>query len=207
MGMVVNLVLDGRPAVVVGGGRMALRRAHDLLLAGARVSVIAAEPCDAMRRDAAAGHLAGAWRPYRTGDLAGSYVAIAATDDEAVNAQVARDAQQAGILVNVVDRPALCTFTMPALVRRGALTLAVTTDGNCPSFASLLREELESSYGPEYAALADALGRVRRRLMELGWDGPRIRETIAALYQEGLPGAVPAGPIAIDEFLRARLKL
>jgi precorrin-2 dehydrogenase/sirohydrochlorin ferrochelatase len=112
-------------------------------------------------------------------------VAIAATDDEALNARVSADAAAISVLVNVVDRPALCTFTVPATLRRGGLTIAVATEGQCPALAGILREELEERYGPEYAELAGLFGEARKKMIELGWDGRRIRETLAGMYRTG----------------------
>ncbi len=155
---------------------MARRRADDLLLAGASVKVVAPDPSDELRADS---RVAGVWRPYQPGDLEGAYVAVAATDDEEVNRQVAAEAVRLGILVNVVDRPALCTFTMPAVVRRGDLTIAVSTNGRCPSLASLLREDLEARYGPEYAALLDELADLRQSLIGQGREGDAVRAAIA----------------------------
>jgi len=88
------------------------------------------------------------------------------------------------VLVNVVDRPALCTFTVPATVHRGDLTIAIATNGRCPAFASILREELEGNYGPEYADLLDRFAQIRHRMVADGEPGPRIRETIAELYRD-----------------------
>jgi precorrin-2 dehydrogenase/sirohydrochlorin ferrochelatase len=187
VGLLINLVLDGRRAVVVGGGMMASRRAEDLLLAGAAVTVVASEPGEEIRAYAAGGRIAGCWRAYKSGDLDGAWVAVAATADEAVNAQVAADAGRLGILVNVVDRPALCTFTMPALVRRGDLAIGVATAGRCPSMASLLREEIEARYGPEYAGVLEELALLRSRLIEQGCDGREIREAVARRFRELLP--------------------
>ena len=133
-------------------------------------------------------------------------IVVAATDDEQVNAGVSRDATGAGVLVNVVDRPALCTFTIPAVVRRGALTLAVATEGQCPACARALREELEARYGPEYDAVVQLLGRARARLRAAGWDSARIQATLADLWQAGIVDCVRRGDDArIRSLLESRL--
>jgi precorrin-2 dehydrogenase/sirohydrochlorin ferrochelatase len=186
MSYLVNLALEGRRAVVIGGGEVAARKVEDLLVAKAVVAVIAPQPCGRILKLAEEKQLEGRWRAYEAADLDRAFVAIAATDDEGVNARVAADAAARSILVNVVDRPALCTFTVPATVRRGDLTLAVATDGRCPALASILREELEERYGPQYAALLDLAAALRTRMVEARWTGPRVREALSAIYHSGV---------------------
>jgi len=202
MSYLVNLALEGRAAVVVGGGEVAGRKVQDLLAAKAQVTVIAPRLCDGIVALADERLVVAHGRSYRTGDLAGAFVAIAATDDEGINARVAADAAARNVLVNVVDRPALCTFTVPATLRRGDLTLAISTEGRCPALAGILRDELDRRYGPEYAELAGLFGEVRKKMIELGWDGRRIRETLARIYRDGAIKRIAAGDrIALDEFL------
>ena len=196
MSYLVNLALEGRAAVVIGGGEVAARKVHDLLAAKANVSVIAPRLCDGIVALANEKRITAHGRPYHAGDLAGAFVAIAATDDEGLNARMAEDAAAMKVLVNVVDRPALCTFTVPATVRRGDLTIAIATEGRCPALAGILREELDARYGPEYAELVSLFGEARKKMIELGWDGQRIRETVAGMYRDG-------DRSALDEFLRA----
>jgi precorrin-2 dehydrogenase/sirohydrochlorin ferrochelatase len=179
MSYLVNLALEGRGAVVIGGGEVAARKVQDLLAAKAHVTVIAPQLCDGIVALAGEQLVVAHGRPYRTGDLAGAFVAIAATDDKALNAAAIN------VLVNVVDRPALCTFTVPATLRRGDLTIAIATEGRCPALAGILREELAERYGPEFAELAGLFGEARKKMIELGWDGRRIRETLAGIYRAG----------------------
>jgi hypothetical protein len=138
MSYLVNLALEGRAAVVVGGGEVAARKVQGLLAAKANVTVIAPHLCEAIVARADERRIPAHRRPYRTGDIAGAVVAIAATDDEGINARVAGDAAAMHVLVNVVDRPALGTFAVPATLRRGDLTLAVATGGRCPALAGVL---------------------------------------------------------------------
>lgn len=186
MGYLVNLVLDHERAVVVGAGSVALRKVTGLLAAGARVTVIAPRSCGAIRAMASAGRVALVEREYVRGDLAGAFLVIAATADESVNVSVSEEARSLKILVNVVDRPAVCTFTLPAVVRRGDLTLAVATEGRCPALARALREDLESRYGREYAELLDIMGGLRDQMLQRGWESPRIQEALSRIYREGL---------------------
>jgi precorrin-2 dehydrogenase / sirohydrochlorin ferrochelatase len=202
MSYLVNLALEGRVAVLIGGGEVAARKVQDLLAAKAHVTVIAPDLCGGIVALADEKRIVAHGRPYRAADLAGAFVAIAATDDEDLNARVAKDAAAMNVLVNVVDRPALCTFTVPATVRRGDLTLAISTEGRCPALAGILREELEERYGPEYSELVGLFGELRKRMIELGWNGQRIRETLAGMYRDGAVERIAAGDRrALDEFL------
>jgi precorrin-2 dehydrogenase/sirohydrochlorin ferrochelatase len=181
----VNLALEGRAAVVIGGGAVAARKVQDLLAAKANVTVIAPQLCDGIVALAGGKRIVAHGRPYRAADLAGAFVVIAATDDEDLNARISADATAMNVLVNVVDRPALCTFTVPATVRRGDLTIAIATEGRCPALAGILREELEARYGPEYSELVSLFGELRKKMIAMGWDGRRIRETLAGMYRAG----------------------
>jgi precorrin-2 dehydrogenase/sirohydrochlorin ferrochelatase len=103
-------------------------------------------------------------RPYQSGDLAGAVLAIAATDDPAVQRAVAVEAAAERVLLNVVDVPALCTFVLPAVVRQRDLTVAISTGGASPALARKIREELAERFGPEYGVFAHILARLRERL-------------------------------------------
>jgi precorrin-2 dehydrogenase/sirohydrochlorin ferrochelatase len=155
------LNLAGRRALVVGGGKVALRKARTLADAGAAVLVVSPEFLPEFRSDR---RLQCIQEPYAARHMAGMTLAIAATDDEAVNVRVAADARAAGALVNVVDRPALCDFIVPSVVKRGSLVIAVSTGGAAPSLARRLRERLERQFGPHYAIYVEVMGQVRRDL-------------------------------------------
>lgn len=159
-----SLQLAGAPCVVIGGGAVAARKVASLLAHGARVTVVAPALDDALAARAAAGEITVARRRYRQGDLAGARLAFAATDDEALHAELAAAAAAAGVPLNVVDRPEWCDFIVPAVWRRGALSLAVATDGESPALARRVRDELAAALGPEYARALEVLGRLRAHL-------------------------------------------
>ncbi len=206
MGYMANLIVRDRRAVVVGGGAVAARKIAELLTAGAKVTIIAPSASDRIRSLAGRGLVAGQWRPYRAADLDGAFLAIAATDDEAVNRRIARDALARNVLVNVVDRPELCTFTAPATARRGDLAIAVTTSGLCPSLSGALREEILECYGPEYARLVRLFGKLRKQMIALGWDGSRIKRSLQAMYRAGIIKVLAArDPRRLQRFLKGRL--
>jgi precorrin-2 dehydrogenase/sirohydrochlorin ferrochelatase len=181
MGYMVNLVVEGRDVLIVGGGEIASRKVEDLLAAKARVTLVAPEVCQTIA--ALADRIQLHRRPYEPGDIGDSFVVIAATDDEELNAAVSRDCAARNVPVNVVDRPALCTFTVPATVHRGDLTIAIATNGRCPALASILREELEDRYGEGYGELVERFAQLRREMMAQGWSGPKIRARLADMYK------------------------
>lgn len=164
--------LTGCRCLVVGGGEVALRKAQSLVKAGAYVKVIAPDVVEEMEL------LEGVQvekRDWQVGDASGYTLIFAATDDPAVNAAVSAEARANGIPVNVVDDPELCSFIVPACVRRGDLLIAVTTSGKSPALSKRIRVELEKSYGPEYAEFVDLLGEMRCAVKRK-YDNQRDRE-------------------------------
>jgi len=156
----VFLKLAGRPVVVIGGGPVAERKVRALLESQASVTVVSPDVTPGIRDLAGARGVRWEPRPYRPGDLDGARLVYAATDEPAVNAAVRVDANRAGIWVNVADEPEACDFFAPAVVRRGDLTIAVSTNGASPALARRIREQLEAEFGPEYA---EALRELRAR--------------------------------------------
>lgn len=160
----VNLRLDGRPCVVIGGGRIAEGKVEALLAAGARVTVIAPEITASLAALAETHEIVHFERPAQPGDLRAAFLAVAASDDADVQRAVATEAEAAGVLLNVVDVPRLCTFTFPAIHRQGGVTVAVSSGGASPGLARRIRDDLARHVGPEHATFARLLGRVRERL-------------------------------------------
>jgi uroporphyrin-III C-methyltransferase / precorrin-2 dehydrogenase / sirohydrochlorin ferrochelatase len=162
----VFLDLAEQPCVVLGGGRFAAEKAAALAEAGARVRVIAARLNAELSELVANGAIEAVDRDYRAGDLAGARLVVDASGDEAVNAASWQEAEAAGILINVVDRPAQCRFIAPAIVRRDPLLIAISTSGESPFLASALRARLERWLGREWGPFTALVGRLRRRLRE-----------------------------------------
>lgn len=168
IGYPITLVdLANTRCLVVGGGEVAARKVAALLAAGARPIVISPAFCESLRRQIDDGHIDAMERRYQSGDLAGVRLVIAATDDPVTNEAVWREAQDTGCLVNVVDDPLRCNFFVPATVRRGALTLAVSTSGKSPLLARRIRQELEAQFEPAYEAYVDLLGELRPIVQEI----------------------------------------
>lgn len=164
--------LRGHQVLVVGGGEVALRKARLLAQAGACLRVVAPTLEPELRELVSGGK--GAWleRGYRADDLAACRLVIAATDDEALNAAVSRDSQALGIPVNVVDAPALCSVIFPAIVDRSPLMVAVSSGGDAPVLARLIRARIESWVPATYGQLAGLAkrfrSRVKQRIPEVG---------------------------------------
>ena len=159
------LKLEGKRAVVVGGGPVGAHKAAELARAGALVTVIARVPGDAVRALASGCVAVLMERAFVAGDTAGAGVVIAATGDPAVDDAVAADARAHGALVNVVDRTDASEFYTGAVVRRGPVTVAVGTSGASPALARKVRERLEQVLPPTLGVLAEALGAARPQLL------------------------------------------
>lgn len=158
------LRLGGERCVVVGGGDVAERKVDSLLAAGARVTVVAPSLTPALAERRARGEIAHIHRAYQDGDLEGARLAYAAAGDEALHAELAGAAAAAGVLLNVVDRPQWCAFIAPAVLRRGELTVAVSTGGGSPALAARARDDIARHLGPEYERALEILARLRERL-------------------------------------------
>lgn len=147
----IALNLEGAPCLVVGGGTVALRKIEALIESGAIVRVVSPDVAPEIEALQKAKEVEIARRKFRIEDLRGMFLVISATDDRDVNELVAREARGQGTLVNVVDVPELCNFYVNAQVRRGDLTISVSTGGASPALAGKIRKDLERVYGEEYA--------------------------------------------------------
>ena len=158
--------LSGQPCLVVGGGRVAERKVASLLDAQARVSVISPTLTRQLGAWAAELRINAEQRAYQSGDMHGFRLVFAATSDEDLHHRLAAEARTARVLLNVVDRPALCAFIVPAVVSQGDLRIAVSTGGASPAMAKKIRHQLSADFGPEYAQALQLLARVRERVAE-----------------------------------------
>ncbi len=177
----VNLRVDGRLCTIVGGGRVAFRKAEALAEGGARLKIISPEIDPAFER--LGDGCEKLQRGYRRGDLAGSFLVVAATDDDEVNRAVEAEARELDLLLNVVDRPAECNFFVPSTVRRGELLLTVSTGGLMPALSKRLRQRLEKEFPPEWEVALELAGEARQRVIESFDDEQGKRECLAALAE------------------------
>lgn len=157
----VSLCLAGQPVLVVGGGPVAARKVEALLRAGAYLTVVSPTAVGAIseRPDVT-------WRQrtYQRGEASSYRLVVTATSDATVNAQVAQDCEAANVFVNSADDPANCTFTLPSVVQRGDLQVAVSTGGRSPALARWLRRRLEREIDSGYPVLLELLAEARAEI-------------------------------------------
>lgn len=165
----VSLNIQGKRCVVIGGGKVALRKVKMLLDCRANVSVISPKPHPDIAKLSKERAIHLIQREYDPRDLKGAVIAIACTDVKEVNRKVADEAKKAGVLVNVADDLEPSDFIIPSFFRRGNLTVSVSTSGVSPALARKIRMKLEKSFGEEYASLLSLIGEVRSILKEKGY--------------------------------------
>ena len=199
--------MRGRRAAVVGGGVAAARKAGLLLRAGAQVEIIAPRLTDELAqlaRTRAIRHRARAFEPK---DVTGCVLVIAATGDARVDDHVSSAAREAGIPVNVVDSPDLCSFILPSVVDRSPVTIAISSGGKAPILARLLRAQIEAMVPAAFGRLAALAGtfraRVRRRLLDpvarrRFWEDTLQGVVAERLFAHGEPAAQRALEAALD---------
>ncbi len=196
--------LNGRRCVVVGGGLVAQRKVMTLLSYGADITLVSPTATQRLTVYARAHRIRLVPRRFKPGDLAGAWLVYAATDDPMVNGMVYRTALKRRVLTNVVDQTPLCTFIAPAIVRRGALTVAVSTGGGSPSLAKVVRDDIRrilDVYAPMLGLLRSLRG-VAKRAMPHYSDRKRyfdrlVRGRTLALVRTGRSGAARREALAL----------
>jgi len=181
----VNLDVTGRSVLVVGAGRVAARKVAGLVAAGAHVTVVAPETDPTIDELAREGRVDLERRTYMVGDAAGYRLVVTATGVPAVDAAVAADAESQRVWVNSADDPANCSFILPAIVRDGPVSVAVSTSGSSPALASWLRDRIAELLGTGTAELAGLLAEGRARVKASG------RSTESVDWRGLLDGAFP----------------
>jgi siroheme synthase-like protein len=157
--------LEGRKCVVVGAGKIAADKISGLLHHGAKVLVVSPHAVARVQKQARERAITWQKREFSPRDVRQAFLVIAATDFDAVNEAVFRACRARGILCNAVDQPERCDFFYPAVVRRGSLQIAISTNGQSPALAARLRRELEKQFGPEWSEWVEHVGNIRRKLL------------------------------------------
>lgn len=173
--------LRDRLCLVLGGGQIAESKVPGLLAAEAKVRVIAPEVTESLAAQAREGQIEWVRKTFETKDLSGAYLVVAATSAVEVNHEIFREAEARGILCNAVDDPDNCHFYYPSVVRRGALQIAISTEGLSPALAQRLRRELEVQFGPEYEPWVKWLGAARKFLRAKNDDPQQTRQLLQQL--------------------------
>ena len=166
--LALNIRMDGKLAVIIGGGAVALRKLRTLLKTGASVRVVALTVCPEIAAMQSSEALEVKIGSYSGTDLDHASLVIAATDDALVNEQVAADARTRRILVAVADNPAAGDCTFPATLQHGDLEIAVSTGGRCPTFAADVRDDIAGHIGSEYGVILEQIAAEREKLLTNG---------------------------------------
>ncbi len=183
--------LEGKRCLVVGAGKVGEPKISSLLETGARIHAVALEASEAVHHWARAGKITLEIRGFAPADLDGTFLAIVATASRDLNSSIYREAQRRGILCNVVDVPEYCDFYYPAVVRRGDLQIAISTNGQSPSLAQKLRQQLERQFGPGYARWVAELGETRKLVLASDLDPQRKSDLLHSLAsREALKAAL-----------------
>ncbi len=199
--------LTGKRCLVVGGGTVAERKVTLLLECGADVEVVSPVTTARLGALAASGAMRVRRRPVRPSDLSDAFLVVVATDDPQVNREVAERVRTTGGLVNVADDPEACSFLVPSVLRRGDLTIAISTGGGSPALAKKLRQRLEQTIGPEYEAYLAALRLLRDRARRAIAD-PQLRRAVhqraveSDLFERAARGDAAAVAACIEELLQ-----
>lgn len=177
----VMLRLENRPCVVIGAGKVAVRRVASLLECGALVTVIAPEASEEIRSLAAAGRLTWLARAYEWGDLHNAFLAILASSEPEAHDEATKEAQVEGVLINRTDAPRQSDLDVPAHARQGRLTLAIHTGGASARAAADIRDELLGKMDPAWPAFLDALADARAQVLGAMHAGPQREATLRLL--------------------------
>jgi len=185
------LKLEGKRCLVVGAGAVGAAKIVRLVETGANLHVVALKAHEEIKNLADHGKLTLELRRFEAGDLQGKFLAVVATQFPALNQAIYDAAQRRGVLCNVVDVPELCDFYYPAVVQRGDLQIAISTNGQSPSLAQKLRQQLEKQFGPGYARWVAELGTTRKLVLASNLSAERKSELLHSLAgREALEAAL-----------------
>jgi len=182
--------LQGKRALVVGGGKVAQRKIETLLEHGASVQVIAKELTATLEELRNYEKIEFLGDEFSEAFLEGAFLVFAATDDASLNRRVSQAAQQRGLLVNAVDQPADCNFIVPSVLSRGDLLIAVSTSGKSPAFARKVRVELERQFGEEYGFFLNLMGNLRKEILRVGLSQEENKSAFEQLVYSDLLEAI-----------------
>lgn len=202
----INLVgLENKPCLVIGGGRIAERRALSLVEAGARPTVISPEVSRILADLQSSALIEHISRPFHPNDLQDAYLIIVATDNNDVNRKIGELARHHVPLINVVDDPELSTFTMASILRRGDFVVSISTGGAAPALAARVREQLETDFGSEYALFVAWCGAIRPVMGQIFSDPDERRARWYALMDSSVLDLLANGRVFEARALAAQI--
>jgi precorrin-2 dehydrogenase len=182
----VNLDIQNRKCLVVGGGSVGTRKVMTLLECGAVVTVVSSDVAEELLELAEKKMIKLKRRPYRSSDIDGMFLVIGATDNEELNRQINKDAEHQNKLCNIADRPEACNFILPSIVNRGNLVIAISTSGKSPAFAKKMRQDLEKEFGEEYDKFLQLMGAIRKKALSEKHEPEAHKHLFEQLINRGL---------------------
>lgn len=180
----ISLNIENRLCLVVGGGKVAGRKVMSLLDCGARVRLVSPELCEELQNVVQSGRVRYIRDCYRKEHLEGAFLVIGATDSDEINHRVSQDCMQSGLLINVVDDPPRGNFYVPAVLRRGHLQIAVSTDGKSPLLARKVKEQLGEVFPGEYGEIVNLIGELREKIIKNTADAGEKETILASMLDE-----------------------
>lgn len=182
----VNLDIRQKECLVTGGGEVAARKVKTLLKCGACVTVVSPDVTKTLNDLWQESAIILKKRRFADRDLNGIFLVVAATDNNLLNCKIAAMAKERNLLCNVADSPKDSSFILPAVVDRGDLIIAISTSGESPALAKILRKELENKFGEEYVVLLQLLGSIRRKLLKKSHDPKTHKKLFSTALDKGL---------------------
>ena len=182
----VNLDIQNRKCLVVGGGSVSTRKVMTLLECGAVVTVVSPDVAEELLELAEKKMIKLKKRPYEPSDIDGMFLVIGATDNEELNRQINKDAEHQNKLCNIADRPEACNFILPSIVNRGNLVIAISTSGKSPAFAKKMRQDLEKEFGEEYDEFLQLMGAIRKKALSEKHEPEAHKHLFEQLINRGL---------------------
>ena len=186
----VFLELEGKSALVVGGGAVAQRKVETLLEYGASIRIVSKELTPKLKKLVEIGRVRRMGNEFCNNHLEGASLVFAATDDKQLNHKISESAQKRGLLINAVDQPADCNFIVPAIVRRGDLSIAISTSGNSPALAKNIKRQLNSQFGKEYETFLILLGHLREEILSAGFPQEENSRIFHEVIESGILEAI-----------------
>ncbi|MDL1969253.1 MAG: bifunctional precorrin-2 dehydrogenase/sirohydrochlorin ferrochelatase [Deltaproteobacteria bacterium] len=182
----VNLDIQNRKCLVVGGGSVGTRKVMTLLECGAVVTVVSSDVTEELLELAEKKMIELKKMPYESQDIDGMFLVIGATDNEELNWQINKDAEHQNKLCNIADRPDACNFILPSIVNRGNLVIAISTSGKSPAFAKKMRQDFEKEFGEEYDEFLQLMGAIRKKALSEKHEPEAHKHLFEQLINRGL---------------------